>query len=504
MDDMRYSVADSSDPADLGVLEASAALRGGSLAPDELLAACRRRVAERNGGEPSFDGAPDAVNAWARLYPDVAGRHARAAGERLAREGASAPLLAGIPLALKDLYAVAGLELTASSRVLDGHVPERDCVAWERLCEQGMVLAGHTHTHEFAAGGSADQVGNPWALGRTAGGSSAGSAAALACGMVPAALGTDTLGSLRIPAALSGVSTVKPTHGRVPLGGIVPLAPTLDHAGPMARSLADCAALLAALAAGGAERTPLLPPPVPLGELPLRPTGRDRPLAGVTVAVTGRPEAAEAGPDVADGLADARRACAELGARIVERPAAADSADLAGGDLSTILLSEVGTYHARHVDAAAHYRASTREFVAGSGQYTAVDAYLRAQHRRASVTAAWEDWFAEHGVDVLLEPTTPTTAPPRGSGYDPGHLGGEPDPLIRLSATWDTTGFPVAALPAGVGRRSGLPVGISLVAPRGAEARLLRIGIDLQAHALPPLETVEPAPQPPGEHSPPC
>ena len=115
------------------------------------------------------------------------------------------PLLCGIPLGLKDLYAVAGLPLTASSRVLAGHVAAEDAVAWQRLDWAGMVLVGHTHTHEFAAGGTTDQVGNPWALDRAAGGSSGGSAAALAAGLVPAALGTDTCGSLRIPAALSGV-----------------------------------------------------------------------------------------------------------------------------------------------------------------------------------------------------------------------------------------------------------------------------------------------------------
>ena len=112
-----------------------------------------------------------------------------------------------------------------------------------------MVLVGHTHTHEFAAGGTTDQVGNPWAPERSAGGSSGGSAAALAARMVPAALGTDTLGSLRIPSALCGTSAIKATHGRVPIDGVIALAPSLDHAGPMARSIADCSALLAGLAA---------------------------------------------------------------------------------------------------------------------------------------------------------------------------------------------------------------------------------------------------------------
>ena len=139
--------------------------------------------------------------------------------------------------------------------MLDDHVSDHDAVAWARLRERGMVLLGHTHTHEFAAGGTTDQVGNPWALDRVAGGSSGGSAAALAARMAPAALGSDTCGSLRIPSACCGTSAIKPSHGRIPLDGIIPLAPSLDHPGPMARSIADCAALLAALVADGPEAT---------------------------------------------------------------------------------------------------------------------------------------------------------------------------------------------------------------------------------------------------------
>ena len=134
------------DSADAGVLAAAAMLRDRSVSAVELLAARWRRIAECNGGEPTFDGEPDAVNAFVRLYPEVAEEQARAADERLAREGARAPLLCGIPLALKDLFAVQGLPLTASSRVLANHIATRDAIAWERLRNDGMVLIGHTHT----------------------------------------------------------------------------------------------------------------------------------------------------------------------------------------------------------------------------------------------------------------------------------------------------------------------------------------------------------------------
>lgn len=487
------------DPADLGVVDAAALLRARALSAVELLHACERRIAERNGGPPTFDGAPDAVNAWARLYPDLAREQAEAADRRLRRDGADAPLLCGIPLALKDLFAVAGRPLTASSRVLDGHLPEQDSVAWARLRDAGMVLLGHTHTHEFAAGGTTDQVGNPRALDRSAGGSSGGSGAALAAGMAPAALGTDTMGSLRIPAALAGVSSIKPTHGRVPLSGILPLAPTFDHAGPMARSLVDCAALLGVLAAGGAEPSPLLPPPAPLpGLLPLTGSGT-RPLAGFRIALTDRPDRVGVDPDVAEGVDRAVRACVELGAEVCEVPAAAD---YSGDDVSTVMFAEVTAYHQRFVDREAHYRTSIREFVELGRRFTNLTAYLAAQRRHARLTAAWEDWFETNEVDAVLEPTSPCTAPVRGDGYDSGRLGGDGDPLIQLTALWNVTGFPVAAFPAGTGSRTGLPVGVSLIAPRGAEARVLRIGALLQEHALHPLATTPPLPPAVEEMSP--
>src|SRR5581483_4659684 len=186
------------NPADLGVLDAAAALRARELSSRELTEACLARIRERDGTH-SHEGDPASINAWVRVYEEDALAAADRADERLS--AGEAPLLCGIPIGLKDLYAVAGRPLTASSRVLD-EVPERDCDAWARLSGQGMVLLGHLHTHEFAPGGTTDQVGNPWGLELSAGGSSGGSAAALASSQVPAATGTDTAGSLRIPSAM--------------------------------------------------------------------------------------------------------------------------------------------------------------------------------------------------------------------------------------------------------------------------------------------------------------
>jgi aspartyl-tRNA(Asn)/glutamyl-tRNA(Gln) amidotransferase subunit A len=465
------------NPADLGVLEAGALLRARTLSAVELLEACLARIAERNGGEPTFDGAPDAINAWARLYPDLGRQLARAADERLATE--SPPALCGIPLALKDLFAARGLPLTASSRVLQGDVSDADSIAWRRLRERGMVLVGHTHTHEFAAGGTTDQVGNPWSVDRTAGGSSGGSAAALAARMVPAALGTDTAGSLRIPAALSGVSSIKPTHGRVPDDGCIPLTQTLDHIGPMARTVADCVPILVALATEPGDD----PEPVS-GRLPVTARPGARPLEGLRVAVTDRPDAIEVEAEVLDGLETARAACERLGAEVVAMRAAPV---ITPDDSVTILFHEVWPFHSGLADRSDRYRPGIREFVDLARRVHDSAAYAAAQERRAHVTEAWRAWFLDHRVDVILEPTVPMTAHTRGDGYDPGHLGGEGDPLIALTALWNFTGFPVATLPAGLGRDSGMPVGVSLIAPHDAEPLIVQAAIDLQERELPAL-----------------
>jgi aspartyl-tRNA(Asn)/glutamyl-tRNA(Gln) amidotransferase subunit A len=462
------------DPADLGVLEASSLLRGRALSAVELTEACLAQIERRNGGAPTFDGAPDAVNAWVRLYPELALAAARAADERLA--AGDAPALCGIPLGLKDLYAMEGLPLTASSRVLEGHVAGADAQVWARLGRQGMVALGHTHTHEFAAGGTTDQVGNPWALHRVVGGSSGGSAAALAAGMIPAALGSDTCGSLRIPSACCSTSAIKPTHGLLPLDGIVPLAPTLDHPGPMARTIADCAVLLTAMAAGGPPVNPTVPPPMALPELPLGPSGGSQPLEGLTIALTDRTEQTQLDAEVAAALDTARRACEQLGASVVSAPAPWHHD---WDDLSCVLFTDVWAYHAQHAGRAELYRPSIAEFVEAAENFTNAAAYLAAQERRAAGTAAWERWFAEGGIDLVLGPTLPIVPSGRGPGYERGHPAGPGDPMIALTSIWDLTGMPVAALPVTWG------AGISLVAPRGHEVELVAAAIDLQESALP-------------------
>jgi aspartyl-tRNA(Asn)/glutamyl-tRNA(Gln) amidotransferase subunit A len=435
-------------PADLGVVEAAEALSNRALSSRELVEACLARIRERDGAH-SHDGDPGSVNAWVRVYEEDAFEAAARADERLA--AGDAPVLCGIPIGLKDLYAVAGKPLTASSRVMD-HVPDRDCDAWANLSAAGMVLLGHLHTHEFACGGTTDQVGNPWSLERSAGGSSGGSGAALASAQVPAATGTDTAGSLRIPSAECGTSTVKPTRGLVSLRGIVPLAPSFDHAGPMARTVRDCEPLLAALAGAEAAR-------------------ERRPLRRYAVS----PRIADLDPDVADGF---DRALDALPGECVEPPPPTARLDVLG-EFFDLVLTEMLVYHRRFDDLRDDYRYSNRARLEHAEQRAmTAEEFVAGQLGREEDTAAWCDWLAEHRIDAVLEPTIPIVAPVRGRGYDEPF--GDLDDL-SLTHYWDWTGFPVASLPSGVGKRSRLPTSVSLIGAPGADWDVLAWGTALQA-----------------------
>jgi aspartyl-tRNA(Asn)/glutamyl-tRNA(Gln) amidotransferase subunit A len=179
--------------------------------------------------------------------------------------------------------------------------------------------------------------------------------------------------------------------------------------------------------------------------------------------------------EVQRGFEEAVQACQRLGARIVELPA---PCTLDWDDLSWVLMTEVWAYHQAHADRHDRYREQVAEFVEAARNFTDAQAYVAAQMRRAQLTAAWEDWFAEHGVDAVLEPTLPILPLPRGVGYERGHPAGPGDPLIALTALWDMTGMPVVSLPV------SWSVGVSLAAPRGREAPLIQTAIDLQEHAL--------------------
>jgi aspartyl-tRNA(Asn)/glutamyl-tRNA(Gln) amidotransferase subunit A len=460
-------------PADLTVVESAALLQARLISSAELVAACQERIATRNGAV-SMDGAPDAINAWIRLHPDLAAQGAASADDRLSaravRRRGRAPLLCGVPLALKDLYAVKGKGLQASSRVLDGNVAPEDSTVWQRLRTQGMVLLGHTHTHEFAAGTSTPQTGNPWDLTKIIGGSSGGSAAALAARMVGAATGSDTGGSLRYPAALAGVTSIKPTYGRVPTHGVIPLSWSLDHAGPMARSAADLGLLLAAMQ--GAD--PADGPSRAFADDPhyaLRATAGA--LRGARIGLPDVPALADMDPGV---RAVVERFAAELqamGATLVPFAAPADDTGV------LTLAADVAAYHAQFADRVSRYRPATAALVTAVRALnpSAVD-YLNAQRNRARLGAAWAAAFAAHDLDAVAQVVW-TNEPAARSG-------GELNILDSLTAnahisTWDSTGFPVVTTPAGRSAATGVPVGVQLIGTPRTEAKLLRLALGHQA-----------------------
>jgi aspartyl-tRNA(Asn)/glutamyl-tRNA(Gln) amidotransferase subunit A len=294
--------------------------------------------------------------------------------------------------------------------------------------------------------------------------------------MTPAATGTDTGGSLRIPSALSGTSAIKPTPGVVSLAGVVPLSTSFDHAGPMARSLRDCAMLLPAMAGRDRGRPASALARALPRELPS--TGQaTRPLAGLRFGPSPRIATVSLDPDVAAGFERVLTLCRELGAVIADPPPPAVPLDL-GDDFLDVLYPELILYHRRFDGRRDLYRPALREWMENAERRSpTAEAYLAAQQRRREATTAWEDWLADERIDAVVEPTVPVVAPLRGRGYD--HAGSDWD-LISLTHYWNWTGLPVVAFPAGVGARSSLPVGVSLIGPAGTDWRLLGFGVELQ------------------------
>src|SRR6059036_631558 len=258
----------------------------------------------------------DRIHAFLTLTKDVALEQARAADERIAR-GESEPLT-GIPAAIKDVIVTQGVETTCGSRILKGFVPPYDAHVMERLKNAGLVMLGKTNMDEFAMGSSGENsafgpTANPWALDRVPGGSSSGSAAAVASGMAYYALGSDTGGSIRQPASLSGVVGLKPTYGRVSRYGLVAFASSLDQIGPFARSVRDSALIMNAIAGHDLQETTSLNEPVPDYSAGL---GRD--LRGVRLGLAKEYMIEGADPQVKAAMDAAVKHLNSLGADIVD------------------------------------------------------------------------------------------------------------------------------------------------------------------------------------------
>jgi aspartyl-tRNA(Asn)/glutamyl-tRNA(Gln) amidotransferase subunit A len=437
-----------------GIAELGPRLARRELSPVEL---CRALLARCERLEPH-------VNAFITLAPDRILADAEAAARELAAGRVRGPLH-GVPIAVKDLCWTKGERTTGGSKVLADFVPDEDAVVVARLRAAGAIVFGKTNTPEFAYGPlNQYHYGpsrNPWDLERFTGGSSMGAAAALAAGLVPGALGSDTGGSIRHPANWSGVTGLKPTYGRVPLRGVIALATSLDHVGPMARSAHDCALLLSVIAGGDPADATTADVPVPDYAAAL-----DGPVRGLRVAVP-RGYFWEALPaDIAAAVTAALETLGRLGltleeVEIPEWPAAVEAGH--------VLI---------RCEAAAEYRTALRERPADlipevrerleAGAATSAPDYVDALRAAGRLRAALARLFRR--VDLLALPGRDQTAPRMDAG---GKLL-EPLSPRSYSSPLNMAGVPGLSVPCGFDR-GGLPVGLQLAGRAWDEATLLRV-----------------------------
>jgi aspartyl-tRNA(Asn)/glutamyl-tRNA(Gln) amidotransferase subunit A len=483
------------------IADAAEALGAGRIGAVELTRASLDRAAA----------AQAALGCFIHVAGEAALASARRADADRARGREGGPLR-GVPLGVKDILATVDAPTTASSRSLDpAWGAGRDATAVGKLRAAGAVLVGKLSLHELATGWpTVSPVGvdpatglpfarNPWDTARAPGGSSSGTGAALAAGLVLGGLGTDTTGSIRHPAAYCGITGLKPTYGRVSRAGCLPLAWGFDHVGPMARGARDCALLLQAIA----------------GHDPADPSGADHPVPDYTAGLDGSLRGLRLGVlradflDVPELRDDARAAV--LAAVAAMAAAGASAVDVA---LPHAVAGRAASWIASRVEAHAYHEATLRRRPEAYGRgarrvlhvgalYGAAD-YLQAQRVRALVRAEVADAFA--GADVLVAPTMTGVAPPF-AGYDPDAAIVAPS----FTALWNLAGNPAISLPGGFSTE-GLPIGLQLIGRPFDEATLLRVADAYQRltdwHLRRPPEPfvaerlAEPGPEPPAESGP--
>lgn len=448
------------DPAGWSAAALLAGFRSGQLDPVDAAEAALARV-------DAVDGELHAV--VARL--DDRARAAAVESSRRWRAG-KARSLEGVPVGVKDIIETAGVPTRAGSPLFADHVPETNAAAVDRLERAGAVVVAKTATPELAFG---DETGvgvvNPWGPGRWTGGSSSGSAVALASGQFPAALGTDTGGSIRVPASYCGVSGIKPTFGRVPRTGVFPVSWSLDHVGPMARTVEDLALLLAVLA--GAD--------------PADPYSSARPVPDYAAAAgaaasgglgglrVGLPEgwlAQGCSPGVMAARDKAADALADLGAEIV--PVEVPHAELAGTVAWLITVVEFAANHDSRLDRLEDFTASAAHRLVAGSQASAGD-YVRALRARRLVQQDFDAVFER--VDVVLTPATPTAAPDVATFFDDGDRLWL-DKVARNFLIFNVTGMPALVMPAGTD--DGLPVAVQIAAPPHRDDLCLAVGAAFQ------------------------
>jgi aspartyl-tRNA(Asn)/glutamyl-tRNA(Gln) amidotransferase subunit A len=452
-----------SDVALLPLQAASALVHSRRASSVDLVRACLDRIT-RHDRE---------LGAFITLTADSALDEAKRADADLAN-GVDRGPMHGIPIALKDLYDTAGVRTTGGSRIFADRVPERDCAVVEKLRAAGAVFLGKLNLHEWALGVTNQNphfgpACNPWDTSRIPGGSSGGSAIAVASGFCYVSPGSDTGGSIRIPASLCGVAGLKPTYGRVSLRGVIPLAWTLDHSGPLARTVGDLALGLNAIA----------------GHDPLDPASVDVPsedhAAGiedgakhVRVIVPTNFFFDDVDPEVDAAVREAAGVLTSIGASVMERT-------LPRVDLLTaqraILLTDAAAIHREHLrERAADIGADVLTRLRTGQTFTGVD-YAQARRDRDELRREWLAVLREQ--DIILTPTTPMTAPPR-DGQDAVAAAQR---LTANTAPFNLTGLPAISIPCGF-TKAGLPIGLQLAAGPWREGLLLRVARAYE-HATP-------------------
>jgi aspartyl-tRNA(Asn)/glutamyl-tRNA(Gln) amidotransferase subunit A len=408
---------------------AAALLRAGKVSPVDLVRACLGRIESQNS----------ALNAFVTVTAESALREARVAEAEMQRGEWRGPLH-GIPVAVKDMIDTRGVRTTAASAVYLDRIPGEDAAVVSRLRRAGAILLGKLNMQEFAIGGSSvpshfGPVRNPWDTNRIAGGSSGGAAAAVAAGLCFAALGTDTGGSVRQPAALCGVVGLKPTYGRVSNLGVIPLSPSLDHVGPLTRGVEDCATMLEAIAGYerrdvSSERRPLKLHPWP------------SPPARVRIGVPRAFFYEGLHPAVHRAVEEALAVLSDLGARI-EEVSLEVSAD------RTVFQAEAYASHAELIAGTPERYLPETLAKLRRGASVEATAYMGARRRLMELRRGITDLFAE--VDVLVTPTVPVPAP-RLVEYPQSIedvIAWEASSMLRNTRPFNAYGIPTVTVPCG-------------------------------------------------------
>ena len=421
----------------LTISELAPRLRRREISSVEITRACLERIEELN----------PALNAFITVMAESALAEARRAEAEILRGEWRGPLH-GVPVALKDLIDVAGVRTTAASALLKDNVSRHDAEVVRRLRQAGAVIIGKNNLHEFAYGGSSlvshfGDVHNPWDVGRIAGGSSGGSAAAVAAGLAYAAIGTDTAGSIREPAALCGCVGLKPTYGRVSSRGVIPLSRSLDHVGPLAATVEDAAIVLQAIAGYDADDVGSVDVPVADYLSGLREGAK-----GMRVGVPRGYFFDDLDAEVASAIEHALREISSLGAEIreVRLDVPADR---------TLQAAESYAYHAENVAKSPElYQAETLRRIRGGEGITAAE-YIQRRRELEEARRGIGQIFAD--VDVLVTPTMPMPAPAIADlKADPDALRPAELRLLRNTRPFNVWGLPAISVPCGF-TQSGLP-----------------------------------------------